>query len=605
MSATEIFGSEANQVIAQAKADALAKRRSTVAGVQIPTPFPSPEDWRDQWIYFLLVDRFNNPAAPPRNPDPCLPYQGGTFEGIRQQLGYIKGLGAGAVWISPVLMNPQSFTDYYGGYAIQDFLRVDPRFCRDPAQALANPALADQEFRQLVDEIHAQGMYVVLDIVLNHAGDLFNYEGMRDSAPWKGDGPEYAIYWRDSNGVPRRDWPDIGQIANLPATAGVWPAELQRNDYFRRRGDVAGSPDMTRGDFGRLKELVTEYVGANGIYPVRDILIRSYQYLIAKFDIDGLRVDTFMYIEREFGRAFANAMREFALSIGKKNFFTFGEVWLDDDESKISQYVGRDTVYDDAGILGADATLDFPVRKRLEGVCKGAMAPAELAQHMDARLAVQKQVLSSHGDAGNYFVTFLENHDMNYRFAVSCWPEQVTLALTCLFTFQGVPSIYYGMEQGMAEAGDARESARFCLWRDPTAFTQVPQHTYYQAIAQLSLLRQQQPAARYGRQYFRELTGNGTDFGYSPFAGGVLAYARVLNDQELLTVANTSQTDSVSIGVVVDRQLHAPGATLSVLFSNLGLHGASPPAAPAPTFLANGRSVVPLLLRPMEALVLT
>jgi glycosidase len=224
---------------------------------------------------------------------------------------------------------------------------------------------------------------------------------------------------------------------------------------------------------------------------------------------------------------------------------------------------------------------------------------------MDVRLASQKQVLSSHGDAGNYFVTFLENHDMNYRFAASCRPEQVTLALTCLFTFQGVPSLYYGMEQGMDQSGDARESARFCLWRNPGVFTQAPQHLYYQAIAQLSLLRQQQPAARYGRQYFRELTGNGTDFGYSPYPGGVLAYARVLNDQELLIVANTSQTEAVSIGVVVDRQLHAPGAKLGVLFSNLPLHGASAPSSPAPTYLANGCSVAPLVLRPMEVLVLT
>src|SRR5687767_13372254 len=56
----------------------------TNSGVNIPYPFPSPADWRDHWIYFLLVDRFNNPAGPPV-PDlyPCLPYQGGNFSGIR------------------------------------------------------------------------------------------------------------------------------------------------------------------------------------------------------------------------------------------------------------------------------------------------------------------------------------------------------------------------------------------------------------------------------------------------------------------------------------------------------------------------------------------
>ena len=76
---------------------------------------------------------------------------------------------------------------------------------------------------------------------------------------------------------------------------------------------------------------------------VRNILIRAYQYLIAKFDLDGYRIDTLMYIERDFARIFGNAMREFALSIGKTNFFTFGEVWMEENESLISQYHGRST----------------------------------------------------------------------------------------------------------------------------------------------------------------------------------------------------------------------------------------------------------------------
>src|SRR5262249_14811229 len=150
------------------------------------------------------------------------------------------------------------------------------------------PELADQEFRELVDAIHAKGMHVVLDIVLNHAGDLFDYEGMRNSAPWQPSGP-YRVFWRDAKGVAQATWTDIENVANLPRDAGIWPAELQRNTYFRRQGDVEGSGDATRGDFGRLKELVTEWQ-RNGIFPVRDILIRAYQYLIAKFDLDGFRV---------------------------------------------------------------------------------------------------------------------------------------------------------------------------------------------------------------------------------------------------------------------------------------------------------------------------
>ena len=164
-------------------------------------------------------------------------------------------------------MNPPWFEWYWGGYGILDFLRIEPRFCVDPVVAGQNPALADQEFRELVDEAHAQGIYIILDIVLNHVGDLFNYEGMRDSAPWKQDG-EYAIYWRNDQGVAQADWTDIATIGNLPREAGVWPEDFQCNDYFRRRGTYDLSPDPTTADFDRLKELVTEYkIPGQSVYP--------------------------------------------------------------------------------------------------------------------------------------------------------------------------------------------------------------------------------------------------------------------------------------------------------------------------------------------------
>jgi glycosidase len=596
-----VNGPEVAAVIAQAKADAAASPRRTidVGGSVFATPFPSPEDWRDRWIYFLLVDRFNNPVSPPRAPDPSLPYQGGTFEGIRQQVPYIKALGAGAVWISPVLMNPPWFGDYYGGYAAQDFLRIEPRFCQDPAAARTTPELADQELRTLVDTLHAAGMHVILDLVLNHAGNLFNYEGAQDSRPWNPSGA-YQTYWRDATGTAQGGWTAIESVAGLARDAGVWPVEAQQNAFFRRQGNLPdNASDLTKGDFGILKELKTELQAGDGTYPVRNFLIRACQYLVAKFDLDGFRVDTLQYVERDFARTFANAMREFALSIGKKNFFTFGEVWQDDDEAIIAEYIGRDTNVDDVGIVGFDAALDFPMRKRLEAVCKAAAPPAELSQQMAARLAAQKDVLSSHGDVGAYLVTFLENHDLTYRYAVDCLPAQVTLALTCLYTLQGIPCLYYGMEQGMNGSGATRESARACLWSIPNAFTRAPQHAYYQAVASLSALRLAQPALRYGRQYFRPLTGDGVTFGFSPYAPGVLAYSRILNDTEVVVVANTSKDTSVTVKVQVDGNLTPVASVPRLLFSNLRA-GASAPGA---IFRTSGSAVVPVTLRPMEAQV--
>src|ERR1044071_8859083 len=84
--------------------------------VTIPYPYPSPADWRDHWIYFLMIDRFNNPDAAPKstqsNPSSAWNQkfdfrQGGSFKGIQQQLGYIADLGARAIWLSPVLKNPR------------------------------------------------------------------------------------------------------------------------------------------------------------------------------------------------------------------------------------------------------------------------------------------------------------------------------------------------------------------------------------------------------------------------------------------------------------------------------------------------------------------
>src|SRR5512146_2106310 len=165
--------------------------------VQVRRPFPSPEDWRDQWIYFVMVDRFNNPSGPPTTPwdRTANGRQGGTLEGLRQQLDYIQQLGAGAIWLTPVLKNRQAPADgSYHGYGIQDFTTVDPRFGSTPDRAEA-------ELERLVDEAHAHGLYIILDIVLNHAGDVFAYEtptGEQDAADWS-DSP-YPIEWRGPAG---------------------------------------------------------------------------------------------------------------------------------------------------------------------------------------------------------------------------------------------------------------------------------------------------------------------------------------------------------------------------------------------------------------------
>ncbi|HXM13654.1 MAG TPA: alpha-amylase family glycosyl hydrolase, partial [Candidatus Eremiobacteraceae bacterium] len=304
--------------------------------------FPSPQDWRDQWIYFLMVDRFNNSQNPPVHQpfdDPnYYDFQGGNLASIQDKLPYIQGLGAGAIWLSPVLKNVPNQGGTYHGYGIRDFLHVDPRFARDAANA-------DDELRNLVDAAHKLGIYVILDIVLNHTGDVFAYvcdAGETDCTSSQGAQADYRsfarpVQWRDQNAVAQSAWTDIAALSNMTTDPMVWPKELQQSEYFRRQGAMPAPDDDTIGDFDSLKQMMTDNP------QLQQFLIRSYQYAIARFDIDGFRIDTLRYLKNGLPQLFGNSIREFAMSIGKKNFFTFGEVLTGDSEQVIAEFIGRNT----------------------------------------------------------------------------------------------------------------------------------------------------------------------------------------------------------------------------------------------------------------------
>jgi len=546
--------------------------------VEIPRPFPSPEDWRDQWIYFLLVDRFNNPNAPPAaapwNGEHAK-FQGGNFAGVRAQLDYLAQLGVGALWLSPVLKNCQYNPFSYHGYGIQDFLQIDPRWASDPQAARANPRLVEEELRSLVDEAHGRGIYVIFDIVLNHVGDVFEYAEHGATAAWRN--YPYSIRWRDELGNGRAEWTEA-EHANAHPDAGIWPIELRHNAYFRRQGEG----DEAGGDFASLKELHTgfqTFTPAYGVhYPVRELLIRAHQYLMAKYDADGFRIDTLKYIEPEFARTFANAMREFAFSIGKKEFFTFGEIY--DDENKIARYIGRNAM-EASDLIGADAALDFPLFYKLPEVAKGRLAPSEVINMFEYRKEVQRGMISSQGEASKFFVTFLDNHDQHHRFHYEPsedpgrYNDQLSLAVGCLFALQGIPCLYYGTEQALTGSGRTLEAVREALWGKPNAFDR--EHGFYRAIQQIAAVRAANPALRYGRQYFRPISGDGFHFGTSTFPAGVLAFSRMLSDQEIVVIANTNPSYEWHGEVIVDYGRNLPGATFRVLYSNKAA-----PTAPEP-----------------------
>jgi len=255
-------------------------------------------------------------------------------------------------------------------------------------------------------------------------------------------------------------------------------------------------------------------------------------------------------------------------------------------------------------VIGVDAAIDFPVRKRIVQTCLNQISPKELSDHFDYRKGLEKQrgLLTSHGEASRYFVTFLDNHDLPSRMFYADpgnpkkYEPQFTLALACLFCLQGVPSIYYGNEQGLSGHGSARESVRECLWGKPSAFD--PAHTLYVAIQKLSQVRSTNPALRYGRQYFRSVSGDGIAFGPSNTNPGIVAVSRILNDQEVILVGTTDTANGWNGYVVIDADLHADGAPVTQLFSNVNQPG------PTVTTTRAGNRVVAITLQPMEAKIL-
>jgi len=134
------------------------------------TYFNANREWREEFIYFLMVDRFHDDTnrAPIIQPNRSLGIQaggdfyGGTIKGITNHLDYIAGLGCTAIWLSPVFENnPGS----YHGYNINNYLDIDPHLG------------TKQDLIDLVDAAHKMNppIRIILDVVINHSGDNWGY----------------------------------------------------------------------------------------------------------------------------------------------------------------------------------------------------------------------------------------------------------------------------------------------------------------------------------------------------------------------------------------------------------------------------------------------
>ena len=134
-----------------------------------------------------------------------------------------------------------------------------------------------------------------------------------------------------------------------------------------------------------------------------------------------------------------------------------------------------------------------------------------------------------------------------------------------------MPCIYYGTEQGFDGGGDNDSYVRECMFGGNWgAFDSTgghffkPSHPIYKSIARIAAIRRSEPALRYGRQYFREISGNGTDFGYPIDGKCTLAYSRILDDSEILIALNLDAEPRADY-ITVDANLNAEGVKLKNL----------------------------------------
>ena len=569
---------------------------------------PSPSAWEDEVLYFLMLDRFSDgrehgyrandgtpvPAGPGATTPPFaeadagnavsteadavrwreagVGWCGGTLRGLASKIGYLQRLGITAIWISPVFRQV-GFQDTYHGYGIQNYLDVDPHFG------------TREDLRDLVAACHASGIRVILDIILNHSGNVFSYDADRYPTDTPGafdprwDGRAYAVKgFNDRHGhavLPFGPLPD--SIPDEPTSDAVWPREFQQPETFTRLGRIADwdrQPETVEGDFFDLKDVrlgggdLDHYRPSAALRALCDV----YKFWIAFADLDGYRVDTVKHMDPGAARYFTSVIHEFAQTLSKDRFYLIGEITGD-----------REFAYkrlEETGLNAALGIADIP--DKLEWMTKGHRNPSDYFDLFRNSVLVGKE---SHTWFRDKVVTVLDDHDQvrngdhKARFAATRPPVPLALAALALnATTLGIPCVYYGSEQYFDGAGGSDRYLRECMCGAAFgAFRTKERHFFredtwlFGEIGKVLAVRRAQIALRRGRQYLREISGNGIDFGLPRMIGGemhsIVPWSRLHDRSEVLLAINTDTTSPRTAWVVVDRDVNPIGKTLSCLYS--------------------------------------
>ena len=462
-------------------------------------------DFRDESIYFMITTRFydgdpknnvlcwDNKQCQIDTGDPCWR---GDFQGVIDKLDYIKALGFTAIWITPVVQNASGY-DYHGYHAM-DFTHVDCRY-----QSGDGTKSGDVMFQELIDKAHKKGIKIILDIVLNHTGN-FGEENLckefERNTKLRNQAEIDACMIPNSDMLGSDYLTIVGAQQYQRRLALMKNTDGQNHDIHNYWHHTANNwnwdfPSRWMGQIaGDCVDLNTENDA------VAEYLVKCYGEFI-KMGVDGFRIDTSGHISRlTFNKQFIpqfTALGEQYKSkrLNQAPFFMYGEVctrmndvtyrgqanlscyfytWKS-DEDLLNKWDGSKS-YWDSQVIPEGSEPVGPQQLCLEEttspksnnakMLNGAWHEPDYSQssgfnvidfpmHYSYNTAQQAFGLASGDECYNdatYNVVYVDSHDYSpgpndtNRFGGTDaqWAENLSL----LFTFRGIPCIYYGSEVG-------------------------------------------------------------------------------------------------------------------------------------------------------------
>jgi glycosidase len=575
----------------------LQGRPPAISRVWLPSrgpSYPSPADWRDEVLYYVLPDRFSDggedrrPLLDPTNPKAArgegwngqawlqsgsTRWQGGTLAGVRSKLGYLKDLGVSTLWLAPLAKQRPFSTNVesYTGFSVQDFLDVDPHLG------------SRRDLVDLVSDAHRHQMRVILTAMLVETGLNWQYP---DSVPGGPRTPQYT-----SGSYPWGAWLNAeGKPVAKPTSPddGVWPLELQDPDVYVRAGTwFSSSADRKRGDFPGLRRL--------RFARVLETMAACYKYWMALTDCDGIYLEGLQDVTVEDAHSFCRLIKTYAAGLGKRNLLISGGLFA--EETVQSQYLAR---------LGGDldAVLDLGATRIV--LANRGQSPAEYFKELDA----SQSPMAGYRYEGKRTVLMIGSVEgfAGGRFGVNAQSAHQIAAATALQLFTpGIPCLYYGDEQALGMnpndiAGPnvgyrsvfQREAmfgplhprktgspglARGNAGLDPALPGFGPfgtsgwqsfntAHPAYRRIAALISTRRKYAALRTGSLEIRQIRAPGGLFRDSG-AGDVTAWARSLGSESLLCVVNLNGAEQCSADVSVNSNRMPAGSELTVVANTM------------------------------------